>query len=195
MIAESTDRRRGYIGEWELSDRRLYLNKFEATAWNTSSDWIGDKELSDLWSFACLHSDSVARVITKLANMLKTADAARTRAARIVKALGEQLLAHGTLTPGACGQDLYRAAVDASWTCFTKETHPISLATLFPHANSSVFADWYTGTIRVDEGELLDYQHAGFYSTYEFTRLIEIRDGCVVLERRRKNVAPPPDEN
>lgn len=195
MIAESSAEWRGYIGEWELSDRRLYLKKFEATAWKTSGDWIGDEGLSDLWRFARLHSDTVAQAITKLKNLPTTATSARARAARIVTALAEKLLTQGTLSPNAYGQDLYRAAVDASWACFTKKQFPVSLATLFPDATNGVFAAWYTGTLRIDEGELLDYQHAGFCSTYEFTRLIEIRDGCVVNEERRKNEAPPPDED
>jgi hypothetical protein len=172
MIAESSAEWRGYIGEWEISDRRLYLKKFEATAWKTSNDWIGDQDLGDLWLFADLHSQSVA-----------------------VKALAEKLVTQRSLTPGASGQDLYRASVDASWACFTKEKYPIALATLFPDATNGVFAAWYTGTLRIDEGELLDYQHAGFCSTYEFTRLIEIREGCVINEERLKNEAPPPDEN
>jgi hypothetical protein len=195
MIAESSAEWRGYIGEWEISDRRLYLKKFEATAWKTSNDWIGDEGLSDLWSFARLRTDTVAQVITKLTNLPAISNTARTRAAKIVRVIAEKLLKQGKLIPDAYGQDLYKAAVDASWACFTKEQYPISLETLFPNAAGSVFAAWYTGTLRVDEGELLDYQHAGFCSTYEFTRLIEIRDGCVVNEERRKNEAPPPDEN
>ncbi len=195
MIAESSAEWRGYIGEWEISDRRLYLKKFEATAWKTSNDWIGDQDLGDLWLFADLHSQSVAGVVTKLKNLQTTANAARARAARIVKALAEKLVTQRSLTPGASGQDLYRASVDASWACFTKEKYPIALATLFPDATNGVFAAWYTGTLRIDEGELLDYQHAGFCSTYEFTRLIEIREGCVINEERLKNEAPPPDEN
>lgn len=195
MIAESSAEWRGYIGEWEISDQRLYLRKFEATAWTTSNDWIGDEGLRDLWGFVRLHNDSAATGIAKLKNLPTTANAAQRRAARIVLAIADNRLANGTLAPDAPGQDLYQSAVDASWSCFTKEKRSISLATLFPNATDGVFAAWYTGTLRIDEGELLDYQHAGFCSTYEFTRLIEIRDGCVVSEERRKNVAPPPDEN
>lgn len=195
MIAESSAEWRGYIGEWELSDRQLYLKKFEATAWKTSKDWIGDEGLSDLWRFAHLHDDSLAQAMTKLKQLPATASAARARAAEIVTALAETLLTQGTLAPDAHGHDLYRAAVDASWACFTQEQFPISLGTLFPAAANGVFASWYTGTLRIDEGELLDYRHAGFCSTYEFTRLIEIRDGCVVNEERRKNEAPHRDED
>jgi len=194
MIAESSAEWRGYIGEWEISGRRLYLKKFEATAWKTSDDWIGDDGLSDLWLFADLYSESVAGVITKLKNLPTTASAARARAARIVKAIAEKLLTQGTLAPDAYGQDLYRVAVDASWACFSKEKCPISLATIFPTETTGVFAAWYTGTLRIDEGDLLNYEHAGFCSTYQFTRLIEIIEGCVVNEERRKNEAPPPEE-
>ncbi len=196
MIPESSAESRGYIGEWELSDRGLYLKKFEATAYKTSNDWVGDERLMDLWLRAGLHSGSVAQVITKLTNLPATANAARARAARIVKALAEKLLTPGTLTPDANEDDLHRAAVEASSACFTNERYPISVATLFPDATNGVFAAWFTGTLSIDEGELLGYQDfAPFFSIYEFTRLIEIRDGCLVNEERKKNEAPPPDES
>lgn len=195
MIAESSAEWRGYIGEWEIADLRLYLRKFHATAWKTSGDWIGDDGLQGVWRTNRLHNDSVATVIIKLKNQPAAVSAAQARAARIIAALAENLLAQGALTPDAYGQDLYRAAVDASWAHFTKVQHPISLETLFPDAENGVHATWYSGTLRIDEGDLLDYQHAGFCSTYEFTREIEVREGFVVSESRRKNEAPPSDEN
>ncbi len=190
MIAKKTSAWRGYIGEWEISDRRLYLKKFEATAWKTSNDWIGELGLNDLWFSASLRGDSVAQIITKLANLPEIAHGARRRAARIVEALAQKLLAQGALTPDAYGQDLYKAAVDAFGACLTKEQKPISLASLFPDSTSGVFADWYAGTLCIGEGEWLDYRHGGLFGTYEFTRLIEIRDGCVVNEELRQNEAP-----
>jgi hypothetical protein len=195
MLADSTAVWRGYIGEWEIVEMRLYLTRFEATAWKTSEEWVGDDALNELWSVARLWNKSVATAMSNLADLPETATAANRRAARIVLTVAEQLLSGGKLKPVGDTLQLLQAAGAASWKCFKKEQFPLSLDTLFPAAHGRVFAAWYTGRLRIDEGELLDYQHAGFASTYEFTRLIEVRGGQVIGEQRRKNAPPPPSQS
>lgn len=59
----------------------------------------------------------------------------------------------------------------------------VSLRTVFPEAQSPVLAEWYTGTLRIPDGELLEYVHAGYLSRYEREIVIEIERGRVVAER------------
>ena len=43
-----------------------------------------------------------------------------------------------------------------------------------------LFADWFTGELRVPQGELLQYVHAGFGSVYEEEILMKIEKGLVI---------------
>ena len=56
---------------------------------------------------------------------------------------------------------------------------PATLESLFPGFPNRVFAHWYTGTLRVPQGELLKYRHMGWASTFERDLLIEVEDGVV----------------
>jgi hypothetical protein len=58
-----------------------------------------------------------------------------------------------------------------------------TLQELFPGEAIPVFAGWFTGTLRVQEGELLEYHHMDYESVYERTRLIDVVDGQVTGER------------
>jgi len=186
-----------YDGKWEISDGGLYLVAFEGVARRTSSDWIGDEMLDGLWGVAKaprFGDGTVQRAIEKLSDLPVTTSAAAKRAARIVLALSRQLISTGGLTPSDPAGDLYRAAVDASWKCCTDEEFPVTLETLFPGSNGRVPAAWYSGALQIPEGKLLglvDPLH-GFGAVYEFTRLIEVREGRVIAERLRKNDPPPP---
>ena len=55
-----------------------------------------------------------------------------------------------------------------------------SVATLFPESPDRVFAQWYSGTIRIRQGKLLDYVHMGYESTYDRDLLFEIESGVVI---------------
>ena len=63
----------------------------------------------------------------------------------------------------------------------------VSLETFFPHARDRVFADWYSGTLRVPQGRMLDYEHVAFASVYERDLLIEIEQGVVQRTTVRQN--------
>ena len=52
LIADSSAAWRGYVGEWEISDRGLYLTRFQGEAWKTSKDRVGNDALRKLWGIA-----------------------------------------------------------------------------------------------------------------------------------------------
>lgn len=45
---------------------------------------------------------------------------------------------------------------------------------------SAVFAEWFTGVLRVPQGRQVEYVHAGFASRYEGYLLLQIERGRVV---------------
>ena len=52
------------------------------------------------------------------------------------------------------------------------------ISLLFPGQNE-VFAHWFTGVIKVPDGKLINYVHAGFASTYEEDLLITFKKGVL----------------
>jgi hypothetical protein len=50
-----------------------------------------------------------------------------------------------------------------------------------------LFADWFTGVLRIPSGKQLHYVHMGFGSIYEFETHIKIENGLVIDERRIDN--------
>ncbi len=62
-----------------------------------------------------------------------------------------------------------------------------TLATLFSDYPQRVFAHWYSGTLRVPEGKVIEYVHAGYGSNYERDRFIKIEKGIVVDKSVRHN--------
>ena len=68
------------------------------------------------------------------------------------------------------------------------------LQTLFPDATDRVFADWYSGVIRIPQGKLLHYEHMGYESTYERDLIIEIDAGTVTKSEVRGNGVTDTDD-
>ena len=62
-----------------------------------------------------------------------------------------------------------------------------SVATMFPDYPDRVFAHWYSGTIRIPQGKLLNYVHMGYGSTYERDLFLEIDKGVIKNTRVRQN--------
>lgn len=62
-----------------------------------------------------------------------------------------------------------------------------TVETIFPGYPDRVFAHWYTGTLRIQEGELLDYVHMGYASTYERDRFLKVEKGVIAGSRVRQN--------
>lgn len=48
---------------------------------------------------------------------------------------------------------------------------------LFPDYAERAFAHWYSGTIRIPKGKLLEYVHAGFSSQYEQDLMLSLDRG------------------
>jgi len=71
-----------------------------------------------------------------------------------------------------------------------------TLEDFFPGFPTRVFAHWYSGVLRVPQGALLRYVHAGFASRTESDLLIDIEDGVTVGRTTRVNgVAQEPASN
>ena len=68
----------------------------------------------------------------------------------------------------------------------------LTIDALLPGSEGPIFAGWYSGRLRCPQGQLLDYVHQGFESTYEHDLLIQICDGFVMGQDTRIN-QPPPD--
>jgi len=58
---------------------------------------------------------------------------------------------------------------------------------LFPGFEKRVFAHWYSGTLRVRDGQMLNYRHMGYMSVFERELLIEVEHGVVTGERIKDN--------
>ena len=54
-----------------------------------------------------------------------------------------------------------------------------------------IFADWFSGVLRIPDGERLHYVHMGFGTVYEFETHLKIENGFVVDERRIDNHDKP----
>jgi hypothetical protein len=67
---------------------------------------------------------------------------------------------------------------------------PVSLETIFPRFPNRMFAHWYSGTLNVPLGELLEYEHIGYARVHEETLEIKVERGVVVSQKRRKNTKP-----
>lgn len=81
---------------------------------------------------------------------------------------------------------LYLLDIEANWENGT----PVRLDQLFPNHPHRVFAHWFTGTIRCGQGELLNYVHMGFGSTYERDLLLDIENGVLIKAEVRHNTTP-----
>lgn len=66
-----------------------------------------------------------------------------------------------------------------------------SLGSVFPEFPDRVFAHWFSGTIRIPQGKMLEYVHMGYGSTYERDLHLEIDRGVVSKTTVRKNATTP----
>ena len=69
----------------------------------------------------------------------------------------------------------------------TYEGAELTLGSLFPGHGGRVYAHWYSGTVRLPEGKLLEYFHGGYASTYERDRLLRIEKGVLVQTSVQRN--------
>lgn len=57
----------------------------------------------------------------------------------------------------------------------------VDLNYLFPQQNK-VFANWFSGEIRVPQGKRLEYVHAGYASIYEKDLMLTFNEGMLINE-------------
>jgi hypothetical protein len=65
---------------------------------------------------------------------------------------------------------------------------------LFPGFEKRVFAHWYSGTLRIRDGQMLSYKHMGYMSVFERELLIEVERGVVTGTSTKDNRAPASNE-
>jgi hypothetical protein len=60
-----------------------------------------------------------------------------------------------------------------------KDSPEIPLAELFPGATSPIPAKWFSGTLSIPQGKMVEYVHMGYQSKYERYLVLTISDGLV----------------
>ena len=71
---------------------------------------------------------------------------------------------------------------------FIENKEQVDLNYLFPN-ETEVFANWYSGEIRIPEGELLKI-NVGYASVFEKDRFLIFRKGVLISERVKNNKNP-----
>lgn len=69
---------------------------------------------------------------------------------------------------------------------FTENREEVGLNYLFPE-HEEVFANWFTGKVRIPTGELLEYEHMGYGSTYENEIILQFQNGILISEKEINN--------
>ena len=78
-------------------------------------------------------------------------------------------------------------------TCSAKAKEiPISL--IFPGQQGPIKATWFTGTIRIPQGEQLQYVHMGYGSIYEKELILRLENGKLIDESIIDNTKGYPTE-
>jgi hypothetical protein len=62
----------------------------------------------------------------------------------------------------------------------------VELEYIFP-GKKEVFADWFSGKIRISQGELLQYVHMGYSSVFEKDLFLKFKDGVLIDEETIDN--------
>ena len=75
---------------------------------------------------------------------------------------------------------------DSDEIFWLKETYPVDLNYLFPN-QEKVFADWFSGEIKMSYGEVLESQYNGYSSIYEKDLFLEFENGCLIKQREIDN--------
>ena len=78
---------------------------------------------------------------------------------------------------------LYLVGIDGTFLDGKEAT----LEDLFPGYPERVFAHWFSGEVRLPQGELLNYVHMGYGSTFEKDLLLTFNKGRLTSVEERKN--------
>ena len=66
---------------------------------------------------------------------------------------------------------------------YLEDGRRISRKDLFPKNPKGVFAHWFTEEVRCPMGELLNYEHMGYMSTYEKDLYLNFSNGILISKR------------
>jgi hypothetical protein len=72
---------------------------------------------------------------------------------------------------------------------FVNNNEKVDLNYLFPN-KIEVFAGWYSGDIRIPEGELLKKINLGYASVFEKDRILSFKEGILISETVKDNTKP-----
>ena len=64
----------------------------------------------------------------------------------------------------------------------------LTLEALFPGYPERVFAHWFSGQVRLPQGNLVEYIHAGYASVYEANLFLDFEDCVLVREELKSNL-------
>ena len=72
---------------------------------------------------------------------------------------------------------------------FIENNEKVDFNYLFPN-KTEVFASWYSGDIRIPEGELLKKINLGYASIFEKDRILSFKEGILISETLKDNTKP-----
>lgn len=110
---------------------------------------------------------------------------------RVVKLKDDEIKGGGGIFSTACWRQYI-----GTWQIIDNKFYLVNLEGRFKLASDApVFANWFTGTLRIPQGEMLHYVHMGFGSVYEREKHIKIEKGivtnCKIIDNRNKNEGMP----
>jgi hypothetical protein len=73
-----------------------------------------------------------------------------------------------------------------SLSAYTEDHKKVGLEFLFP-GETSVFADWFSGILRIPQGKILHYIHFGYESVYECDLFLYFEKGCLIDDKIIEN--------
>ena len=103
--------------------------------------------------------------------------------------LGKVELPHKLVAPSTdCWRGYYsKWAIDNNklflieWQGYILDYQEVGMVYLFPD-KEIVFADWFSGSIRIAMGEIVSYVHGGYGSVYEGEMFLVFENGVLVNE-------------
>lgn len=154
---------RGYIATWEISDKKLFLTEIGTCCWeayykineftlNKLSGKIPEKFYPALDSIADKYFDEFDELTTELSKYLSYTE----------------IVEYADILKQASVKGLEKADLNS---LFGSE-----------YKNGKVEASWFTGTLRIPDGERISYVHMGYGSKYEREIMIKVENGKVTAQ-------------
>ena len=107
---------------------------------------------------------------------------------RIIELKDDEIDLHSDCFSSACWREYI-----GTWEIKDNKFYLVNLeGRLKLKEQTPIFAEWFTGTLRIPEGEMLHYVHMGYGSVYEGETHIKIKKGIVIksktIDNRKKDV-------